>query len=64
MKFDAKMNFGAGFAPTKIAYQHKASALESLKMQTRGSWKQRTKSYEPETSRSPASLCWVIGGNS
>ena len=47
MKFDAKINFGAGFAPTKIAYQHKARAMESLKMQTRGLWKQRTKSYEP-----------------
>ena len=64
MKFDAKINLGAGFALTQIAYQYKARAMESLKMQTRGLWKQRTKSYEPETSLSPASLCWVVGGKS
>ena len=42
-KFDAKINLGAGFAPTQIAYQQKAKALESLKMETRGLCKQRPK---------------------
>ena len=48
MKFDAKINPGAGFAPTQIAYQHKTIAMESLKMQTQGLCKQHTKSYELE----------------
>ena len=48
MKFDAKINPGAGFAPTQIAYRHKARAMESIKLQTRGLCKRRTKSYEPE----------------
>ena len=67
MKIDAKINLSAGFAPKQMAYQHKFRAMESFKMQTRGLWKQRTKSYEPEnpqTSLSPASLYWAIGGNS
>ena len=48
MKFDAKINPGAGFAPTQIAYQHKTIAMESLRMQTRWLWIQHTISYEPE----------------
>ena len=55
-KFDAKINLGAGFAPTQIAYQQKAKALESLKMETRGLCKQCTKSYEPANTSVPASL--------
>ena len=46
-KFDAKINFGAGFAVTQIAYKQKAKALESLKMQSRGLCNQRTKHYGP-----------------
>ena len=46
-KFDAKINHGARFAPMQVAYQQKAKALESLKMELRGLCNQRTKSYGP-----------------
>ena len=44
-KFDAKINHGARFALTQIAYQPKAKALESLKMETLALCNQRTKRY-------------------
>ena len=43
-KFDAKINHGARFAPTQVVYQQKTKALQSLEMQTRALWNQRTNS--------------------
>ena len=48
VEIHAKVNLAAGSAPSQMAYQRQAKDMESWKMQTWDSCKQRTNGYEPE----------------